>query len=170
MVTLQGKCILVCFVMSLASEISGRSLKYSELKDVRMKPGDLIQCKTFSWPFVHWLLVTYNGNLVDVENLPDEEDKVLVIEEHYSIKHNRFDGCINRGNSPAGTNAILNARQMKGGKLFYETWTCNCEHYVKYWSGGNYDETGLGFPASESCGIFKYPRYTSPTVEEDDAE
>lgn len=68
-----------------------------------------------------------------------------------------WDKCWNYGLGPAGggTYVLQRARRHLNKSIYYHLLTCNCEHYVKFWTEQNYNVNQSGSPASSYCSFFK---------------
>lgn len=162
MVAVQAKYIILCVViyLYLASEVSA---KFTKLRYMRMRAGDMIQCEIRNYPiFTHWMLATRrDGYMIHVAGTSGDKirNTIMVKEEHYLRIDRNYDKCRNHGGGLAGEFADLNAYKLKNQSVYYNLLTCNCEHYVKYWAGElDYNSNQSGWGASEACDFFRYDR------------
>ena len=126
-----AKCLAPPFVKNVAT--------------IEMKIGDRIWCHSNPLnPVYHSLLASSNDTFIHVVGsqsthraIIKEQTRKQWMETGYAEEY-----CINEGPGPLGVASINLAYYFIGKRTYYDLLTCNCQHYLNYWTSGS---SGISF-------------------------
>lgn len=117
---------------------------------MRWRRGDIISGRLKAWmPYAeHWMLAVDEDHVINM--VGDTETGRGPIRLQRREETSGFDKncCQNRGRGPRGKAAVDKAMRMQDKTYFYNLYTSNCEHYVRYWTGMDVNSNQSMMPLS----------------------